>query len=381
MSNIIQDIKLRDWEEEYININPLQTGGRTYPETRKAIISYIDGYSTCDWCKGALGITDKPPIREFLDEVSKFLGMDYTMLTNGCREAKFAVLHALTNPGDSVVIDGNKHYTTYVAAERARVRIYEVPSNGYPEYRIKPEDYVTVIENVKKETRLLPKLVFLTHVDGNYGNLVDAEKVAEICKEYNVPFLLNTAYSSGRMPVNGKKIGADFIACSGHKSWAAGGGNIGLLSVSEQWKDKAIEYSKKYKVKPIEIIGCSSRGSSTLALMASFPHVKERVKYWDKEVENSRWLMKELEAIGINQLGVKPTEHDLNFVESEKLFKISETHKKKHFYLYYELKDRGIVGIKAGLTKNFKFSTYGKTKEQIKHISWAFKDIVEKFAK
>jgi len=42
--------------------------------------------------------------------------MDAAILTNGCREAKFAVLHALTKPGDPVVIDGNKHYTTYVAA-------------------------------------------------------------------------------------------------------------------------------------------------------------------------------------------------------------------------------------------------------------------------
>lgn len=378
MRNITKEIELRDWEEEYININPLQTGGRTYPDTRKAIISYIDGYSVCDRCKGSLGITDRPPIREFLSDVSKFLGMDYTMLTNGCREAKFAVLHALTNPGDAVVIDGNKHYTTYVAAERAKLTIYEVPSSGHPEYRINPGDYATVIENVKKETGSLPGLVFLTHIDGNYGNLVDAGKVAKICHEYNVPFLLNTAYSSGRMPVNGKKIGADFITASGHKSWAAGGGNIGLLAVSGQWMDKIVAHSEKYKVKPLEIIGCSTRGSATIALMASFPYVKERVNHWEKEVENSRWLMKELEDIGINQIGVKPTEHDLNFIESEALFKISKTHKKKHFYLHYELKDRGIVGIKGGLTKNFKFSTYGKTKEQIKHIAWAFKDIIEK---
>ncbi len=375
---ITKEIELRDWEEEYININPLQTGGRTYPDTRKAIVSYIDGYSICDWCKGALGITDRPPVREFLDDVSKFLGMDYTMLTNGCREAKFAVLHALTKPEDAIVVDSNRHYSTYVAAERAGVKVYDVPSNGYPEYRINPDNYAVVIGNVKKETGSLPKLVLLTHVDGNYGNLVDAEKVARICHEYGIPFLLNAAYSSGRMHINGKKIGADFIAASGHKSWAAGGGNIGLLSVAGQWKDKIITYSRKYEIKPLEIIGCSSRGSATIALMASFPYVKERVNHWNKEVENSRGLMKELECLGINQIGVKPTEHDLNFVESEVLFRISEIHKKKHFYLYYELKDRGIVGIKPGLTRNFKFSTYGKTEEQIKHLAWAFKDIVEK---
>jgi len=376
---LTENLELREREEDYININPLQTGGRTYPETRMAIDSYIDGYSVCDWCTGALCKMEKPPIQKFLEDVSLFLGMDYSMLTNGCREAKYAVLHAITNPGDAVVIDGNKHYTTYVACERARVRIFEVPSSGSPEYKITPEGYRNVFEEVKKETGHSPKLAILTHVDGSYGNVVDAKAVADVCKQYSVPFLLNTAYSSGRMPVDGKKIGADFIACSGHKSWAAGGGNVGLLSVTEPWVKQVFIPSIKYGAKPIEILGCSSRGSAAIALMASFPKVKERVKHWPKEVENSRQVVKQLEEAGIRQVGVKPTEHDLNFFESDVLYKISETHKKKNFYLYSELKDQGVVGIKAGLTKNFKFSTYGKTREQLEHVAWAFRDIVERY--
>ena len=50
----IGKLELRDREESFINLNPLQTGGKTTPEARKAVISYIDGYSICDWCKGAL---------------------------------------------------------------------------------------------------------------------------------------------------------------------------------------------------------------------------------------------------------------------------------------------------------------------------------------
>jgi Sep-tRNA:Cys-tRNA synthetase len=317
-------------------------------------------------------------VKKFLDEVSAFLGMDASILTDGAREAKYAVLHALTKPGDPVVIDGNKHYTTYVACERAGVKIYEVASSGHPEYRINTQDYAKVFEQVKAETGSLPKLAILTHVDGSYGNVVDAKAVGKICVDYKVPFLLNGAYSTGRMPVNGKELLADFISSSGHKSWAAGGGNVGLLSISSQWKEKVFKLSEKYKVKPLEILGCSARGSSTLALIASFPHVKERVKRWGVEVENARYVVSELEKIGLVSLGVKPTQHDVNFFESEVLYKISQTHKDKNFFLYKELKNRGIIGIKAGLTKNFKLSTYGKTKEQLKHLVWAFQDIVEK---
>jgi Sep-tRNA:Cys-tRNA synthetase len=374
----IAGLELRDREEDYININPLQTAGRPYPDARKAVISYVDGYSVCDWCKGELCAMEKPPIKVFLDDVAKFLGMDAAMLTNGAREAKFAVLHAITKPGDSVVMDGNRHYTTYVAAERAGVKIYEVPSNGTPEFRINPDDYAKVFEQVKTETGTLPKAAILTHVDGSYGNIVDAEAVGKTCKQYGIPYLLNTAYSSGRMPIDGKKLGADYVACSGHKSWAAGGGNIGLLAVTSEGAEKVFNRSPKYKAKPLEILGCSARGSATVALMASYPHVKERVKHWDREVENAQWLMKEFESMGLQVLGTKPRMHDVNFIVSDILYKISETHKKKNFFLYSELKDRGVIGIKSGLTKNFKLSTYGKSREQIEHLAWAFRDIIEK---
>jgi Sep-tRNA:Cys-tRNA synthetase len=374
----IADIEVRFRDEDYININPLQTAGRTYADTRKAALAYVDGYSICDWCKGDLCTIEKPPIKSFLEDVSGFLGMDATILTNGAREAKHAVLDAITSPGDSIVVDGNRHYTTYVAAERAKLKVFEVENTGSPEYKIEAEGFKKTFEEVKSQTGTLPKACVLTHVDGSYGNLADAKGVSEICGQYNIPLLLNTAYSSGRMPVNGKDLGADFIAASCHKSWSAGGGNIGLLSVTGGWAEKILAKSMKHPAKTLAILGCSARGPQAAALMAGYPHVKERVKKWGKEVENARWLMEKLSHIGVSQYGETPTNHDLNFLSSEILYGISQTHKKKNYYLYHELKERGIIGIKPGLTKNFKISTYGKTRRQLKHILGAFTDIIEK---
>jgi Sep-tRNA:Cys-tRNA synthetase len=219
---------VRDRDEDYININPLQTAGKTYVESRKAVASYVDGYSVCDWCGGDICSIEKPQIKGFLEDVSGFLGMDQTILTNGCREAKYAVLHSLTSPGDSVVVDGNKHYTTYVAAERAGLNIFEVESSGHPKFQIAEDDYAMMFDRVKDETGSLPKLAILTHVDGNYGNIVDAKKVGKICREYQVPFLLNTAYSeisdcflsqaSGRTGYSPK---AGSTRSSRLRSWAA----------------------------------------------------------------------------------------------------------------------------------------------------------------
>jgi Sep-tRNA:Cys-tRNA synthetase len=374
-------LELRAREELFINLEPLQRGGVVPAESRKVALSYIDGYSTCDYCLGTLHILKKPPICDFLSEVADFLGMDRVILTNGCREAKFAIMHAITKPGQAIVVDENKHYTSYVAAERAGLKIYEAPSTSYPEFKIQPEEYVNTIEKVKKETGGLPAVALLTHVDWTYGNLVDAEKVGKICKEYSVPFLLNTAYSSGRMPINGKEMLADFVTCSGHKSWAAGAGVVGILAISDEWTDKVFKPSQRYKVKPIEILGCSARGSSTLVLMTSFPYVKERVKHWSEEVEKTRWFSSQMESLGdIKQLGDKPHNHDLMRFETPILDRIAQKHKRRGYFLYEELLKRKIVGVKAGKTKSFDLSTYGLTKEQLTYVIDSFRDIINKLS-
>ncbi|MHC1605484.1 MAG: O-phospho-L-seryl-tRNA:Cys-tRNA synthase [Candidatus Methanofastidiosia archaeon] len=366
-------------EEIYININPLQTGGRTTAETRKAVFSWIDGYSVCDSCKGALRITDKPPIRKFLEDVSEFLGMSDVVLTNGAREAKFAIMHSLTKPGDWMVVDGNAHYSTLVAAERNSLNVSMVPSKGYPTYEVVPEKYSNTIEEVIKKTGKKPALAVLTHVDGNYGNVVDAKKVSKICHEYDVPLLLNAAYSSGRMPVSGKKVGADFIVCSAHKSWAIGGGNGGILAVSKEYEKEIIRFSKDFPVKLIENIGCSMRSSSVVALISAFPHIKERVKRWEDEVKKFQYVAKELsEKEGFKVLGKLPKEHDLITVETPGYDKIAKTHKRRGYFLAKELKKKGIVGIKPGRTKMFKFSTYGLSRDQIKYLVESFLEILEK---
>ena len=56
---------MRNVDEDYININPLQTGGKTNAIVRKAISKYIDGYSVCDWCKGCLHEIKKPNFASF----------------------------------------------------------------------------------------------------------------------------------------------------------------------------------------------------------------------------------------------------------------------------------------------------------------------------
>jgi Sep-tRNA:Cys-tRNA synthetase len=372
-----QDYSLnRTTERDNLNLNPLQRGGFLTLDARKALIEYSDGYSVCDYCAGRLDEISKPGITGFLDDLATFLNVDIARTVHGAREGKFAVMHAICSPGDVIVIDGNAHYTTYLAAERNNLKIVEVPSTGYPDFKIEPNSYLEILNSLEEQGEE-PSLVFLTHVDGDYGNVSDANAVGKIAKERGIPFLLNCAYSMGRMPIDAKKLNADFVVGSGHKSMAASG-PIGVLGMTEEWADKVLKHSKTHQVKELEMLGCTSRGAPVVTLMASLPHVVERVQHWDDELKKTRNFVKRLESIGgIDQIGIKPKNHDLTRFETPIIHEIGENHPRRGFFLYEELKKRHIVGIKRGQTQWFKCSVYGFSENQVDYIASSFEEIVQ----
>ena len=370
----------RDVERENLNLNPLQRGGILPKEARVALYDFGDGYSVCDYCAGRLDEIAKPSINGFLEDLAKFLNVDDVRTTHGAREGKFAVMHGICNHGDVIVVDGNAHYTTHLAAERANLEIVEVPSSGYPEFRMDMGVYQKTLENAIDEYGEI-KLAVLTHVDGNYGNLSDAGEFGKICSNLGVPSLLNCAYSMGRLPINANDWNIDFVVGSGHKSMAASG-PIGVLGMKSEHADTMLKRSPRHTKKEVEMLGCTSRGAPIATLMASFPHVVERVNKWDEEVKLSQNFVANLEEIeGIDQIGIKPTNHDLVRFDTPVFAEISKIHPRKGFFLYEELKARKIVGIKRGQTEWFKCSTYGMSMEQRNYIADSFKEIVEKFSK
>ena len=380
----------REYRSGYINVNPIQRGGILSEAARRALLEFGDGYSICDFCppkEARLDAIKRPPIAEFMENLAQFLGMDVARVTTRCRESKFIAFRMLCKPGDYVVVDSLAHYSTYLAAELAMLKVKEAAHQGPPEYRITPEAYAEQIEEVEKETGKPPAAALLTHVDSTYGNLVDPKPIAEICHEHGVPLILNAAYTAGVMPVDGGKLQVDILAGSGHKSWAASA-PTGILALKGEWAEKVLARSslrgewtgRSFPNKEVALLGCTVMGAPLATLIASFPHVVERVQRWDEEVRKAQYLVEQLERIeGVRQLGVKPKQHTLIYVESEGFYRVSKTHKRRGFFLYEELRDRGIVGVQPGLTRHFKLNTYGLSWEEVKHVAEAFQEIARKY--
>lgn len=377
----------RATKKDFINIHPIQVAGKLTPEAQKALVEFGDGYSICDFClEGRLDRIEQPPIFDFLKDMAIFMGMDVVRPTAGSRMAMNIIFKVVAHPGDIVVIDSLSHYTTYLAAEDNNVQITEVPHNGFPEFKIDLETYAGKIEEVKSKTGKLPPFVVLTHVDYSYGNVNDIKIVEKICKDYNVPLVINGAYSVGVMPIKGNEVGADFLISSGHKSMAASG-PIGLLGITSEWAQKVFSTStiagdwscRQFLKKEYHLFGCPPVYGAPLAtLMASFPRIVERTKpeNWDEEVKKIRYFISEMEKIdGVKALGVQPKQHPLTQFETDSFYEASLKYKQKGYFLYKALKKNKIAGIFPGSSKNFKLNTYGLSWDEIEKVAKVFQSI------
>ncbi|MBU7013607.1 MAG: O-phospho-L-seryl-tRNA:Cys-tRNA synthase [Theionarchaea archaeon] len=384
---IVNSLEPRIREEAYINIQPIQAGGRLTPEARKALISYADGYSVCDQCLSPFRLDKirKPPLDQFHQELAKFLGMDEARVVPGARRGFQVVVNSLVERGDVVILSSLAHYTEFLAIEQAGGVAREVPSENNV---VTGEGYRQTIEEVKKETGSLPVLLMVDHFDYMYGNEHDIRGIGEVASEYGIPVLLNGAYSVGILPVNAKELGVDFVVGSGHKSMASAAPS-GVVATTEEWAERVFRTTgisgdvtgRTFGIKEVEMLGCTLMGVTVMTMMASFPHVKDRVLAWDEEVKKSNYFVNQFERVsGSKVLSETPRAHTLSRVDTSGSFdRVAKTHKRRGYFFSDELKKRGIVGPFAGATRTWKLNVYGLTWDQIKWVSNAFLEIAQQY--
>lgn len=78
-----------------------------------------------------------------------------------------------------------------------------------------------------------PKLVALTHIPTNSGLIQAAEEVGQICRRYDILYLLDACQSAGQMNVDVKKIECDFLTTTGRK-FLRGPRGTGILYISDR---------------------------------------------------------------------------------------------------------------------------------------------------
>ena len=380
------NIDARMVDETSINLDPIQVGGRLTPEAMKAMIAWGDGYSVCDNCRKPfrLDYIEKPPLKDFHVDVAEWLGMAQARTIPGARRGFQQVAGTYVEKGDPVLIGALAHYTSYLSVELQKGIVREIPKTA--DNHITAEDTANRIEDVVREFGIAPKLLFIDHVDYQFGNMHDVKGIAKVAHQYDIPVLCNGVYTVGIMPVNGKELGVDFIVGSGHKSMAAPAPS-GILATTEERADEVFRTTqmegditgRKFGIKEVGILGCSLMGAPIVGLLASFPAVKARVEHFDEELANSKIVVEALRSIdGTKILSEYPRKHTLTRVDTTGSFdQVAQTHKKRGFFLSSALSKKGITGIIPGATKVWKINTYGMTRKQAEYVADAYLEIAE----
>lgn len=384
--NCGEGIDTRQIDELYINLDPIQAGGRLTTDAMKAVLAYGDGYSVCDHCTKPFRLDhiSKPPLAEFHRDLATFLNMDVARLVPGARRGFQAVASALVRPDDPVLLTAYSHYTEFLSVEQSRGIPFEIPADD--SHIITPDAAAIRIEEVIKTTGKTPALMFVEQVDYQYGNQHPVSDLIKIAHQYDIPVLCNGAYTVGIMDVNGKELGADFLVGSGHKSMAAPAPS-GVLATTSEWAETVFRTTgikgdltgRTFGVKEVEMMGCTLMGVTSVGMMASFPHVKKRVKEFDSQVQYVNRIVDALLTIeGTKVQSEYPRKHTLTRMNTTDSFDtIAKTHKKRGFFLTSALRERGIAGILAGSTRVWKFNSYGITREQADYIAESFIEIAQ----
>ena len=145
------------------------------------------------------------------ERASSLFGCDpeQVVFTSNCTHGLNIAIRSMVQPGDPVVISGFEHN----AVTRP---LYALGAKTIVAGRklFDPEDTLECFENALKTGA---KVAVFTHVSNVFGYILPIEKMAKLCKQYGVSFVIDAAQSAGVLPVSLKDLGADFIAMPGHK--------------------------------------------------------------------------------------------------------------------------------------------------------------------
>lgn len=145
-------------------------------------------------------------------------------VTVGCNIAMWGIDW---RAGDHLLLSDCEH-PGVIAASQEIARRFAVEVTTCPlQQTLNAGDPVTVIaQHLRPNTRL----VILSHVFWNTGQVLPLDKIVEICRENNSLVLVDAAQSAGLLPLNLTELGADFYAFTGHK-WLCGPAGVGGLYV------------------------------------------------------------------------------------------------------------------------------------------------------
>ncbi|WP_026732918.1 aminotransferase class V-fold PLP-dependent enzyme [Fischerella sp. PCC 9605] len=136
-------------------------------------------------------------------------------------------------PGDHLLLSNCEHPGIVAIAQEIGRRFgVEVTTCPLMATLNEGDPVAVVAQHLRPNTRL----VVLSHILWNTGQVLPLDKIVEACRHNQNRLLVDAAQSVGSLPLNLTELGADFYAFTGHK-WLCGPAGIGGLYVRPEVRE------------------------------------------------------------------------------------------------------------------------------------------------
>ena len=134
---------------------------------------------------------------------------EHVVFTFNCTHGLNIAIKTLVKENARVVISGFEHNAVVrpLIARNARILVAGTKLFDW-------EDTLHTFENTLREG---VDVAVFTHVSNVFGYILPIVEMSELCRRYNVPFIVDAAQSAGTQKISFSELGADFIAMPGHK--------------------------------------------------------------------------------------------------------------------------------------------------------------------
>ncbi|MFZ7131556.1 MAG: cysteine desulfurase family protein [Eubacteriales bacterium] len=178
-----------------------------------------------------LGVTAKKAIERARQQVANLLNCQSQeiIFTSGGSESNNTVLkgvaHTYKNKGNHIITSQIEHPAIispckYLESIGYRISYVTVDKFGM----VDPSD----IERLITDQTIL---VTIMHSNNETGTIQSIEDISKLCKDHDVLFHTDASQSIGKVPVDVKSLGIDFLTVAGHKLYAPKG--IGALYIRD----------------------------------------------------------------------------------------------------------------------------------------------------
>lgn len=145
------------------------------------------------------------------------------LLTAGATAALNLAIKGSLHPGSRVLVSAMEHNAVMRPLVQLGVDFTRVPCDAAGRLDL---------DALERGLRERPDMLILNHASNVSGTVQDAKTVGKLCKQYDVPFVLDAAQSAGHVPVDFEEFSLSALAVPAHKG-LLGPQGIGALLVTQ----------------------------------------------------------------------------------------------------------------------------------------------------